>query len=239
VPATGLESSGLPEGAGLPESRGLVQGERWLVRFDKVERAAHWSTALLFLVLIFTGASLYVPALVGFVGRRELVTLVHLYAGLLLPVPLLVSLSGSWGKGMRADLARLNRWSSEDRRWIRLSLGGGPTWDVRNGKFNAGQKLNAAFVGGVIVVMFMTGCIMRWPYLWPLEWRTGATFVHDLVAYCLVVVVVGHIAMALSHPPALRGMITGKTSREWAAEHAPLWLEELKASEEKGPVERA
>jgi hypothetical protein len=34
-----------------------------LARFDLVERLVHWSTAIMMLTLIFTGASLYFPAL--------------------------------------------------------------------------------------------------------------------------------------------------------------------------------
>jgi formate dehydrogenase subunit gamma len=44
-------------------------------------------------------------------------------------------------------------------------------------------------------------------------------------------VVIGHIGMAVTHPPALRSMFTGKVSRAWAKRHAPLWLEDL----ETGP----
>jgi formate dehydrogenase subunit gamma len=211
-----------------PDSR--RSGDR-LVRFDGVERVAHWLTALLFLALIFTGASLYVPALVGFVGRRALVVRIHIDCGLALPLPLLVSLAGSWGKGLRADLRRLNRWGSNDRRWFWAVRHHEPTVDIPTGKFNAGQKLNAAFVLGVMVVMLMTGSIMRWVYLWPLPWRTGATFVHDVVAYLLVAVVIGHIAMALAHPPALRSIFTGRVTRAWAKRHASLWLDEIEGDD--------
>ena len=211
-----------------PDAR--PSGEQ-LVRFDRVERAAHWLTAVLFLILIFTGAALYVPALVGFVGRRALVVRIHIDAGLALPLPLLVSLAGSWGRSLRADLRRLNRWTGNDRQWFRALRHHEPTADIPTGKFNAGQKLNAAFVLGVMVVMLMTGSIMRWVYLWPLPWRTGATFVHDVVAYLLVAVVIGHIGMALTHPPALRSIFTGRVSRAWAKRHAPLWLEEVEGTD--------
>ena len=77
--------------------------------------------------------------------------------------------------------------------------------------------------------MLMTGSVMHWPYYWPLSWRTGATFMHDVVAIFFVVVVIGHIGMAVTHPPALRSMFTGKVSRAWAKRHAPLWLEDLEA----------
>jgi formate dehydrogenase subunit gamma len=205
-----------------------------LVRFDRIERVTHWLTAIDFLILIFTGAALYIPALVGFVGRRVLIVRIHVDAGLALPLPLVISLAGSWGKGLRADLGRLNRWSRDDREWLRRAVHWEPTDKLAIGKFNAGQKLNAAIVGGVMIVMLMTGSVMHWPYYFALSWRTGATFVHDAVALGFFVVVVGHIGMALTHPPALRSIFTGRVSRAWAKRHAPAWLEEI---DERAPAE--
>jgi formate dehydrogenase subunit gamma len=198
-----------------------------LVRFDRVERLCHWLTALLFLTLIFTGASLYIPALVGFVGRRVLIVRIHVDCGLALPLPLLVSLAGTWGKGLRADIRRLNRWTGHDRQWFSNARHRLPTTDIPTGKFNAGQKLNAAFVLGALLVTLMTGAIMHWYNLFSDSWRTGATFIHDLFFYLVVVVVAGHIFMALTHPEALRSIFTGRISRAWAKRHAPLWLDEV------------
>ncbi len=196
------------------------------MRFDGLERAVHWVTALLFVILIATGACLYVPQLVGLVGRRALLVRIHVDAGLALPVPLVASFAGPWGKALRADVRRLNRWGNGDRLWLRAVSRLERPREPASGKFNAGQKLFAAFTLGAMAVMLMTGCIMRWFSLWPLSWRTGATFVHDLVAYLLVVAIVGHIAMALAHPSLLRSMLTGRVKRTWAERHARSWLEE-------------
>jgi formate dehydrogenase subunit gamma len=197
------------------------------VRFDGLERAVHWVTALLFVILIATGACLYVPPLVGLVGRRVLLVRIHVGAGLALPVPLVAGFAGPWGKALRADVRRLNRWGNGDRHWLRAVSRLERPREPASGKFNAGQKLFAAFTVGVMAVMLMTGCVMRWFSLWPLSWRTGATFVHDLVAYLLVVAIIAHIAMALAHPSALRSMLTGRVSRAWAERRARSWLEEV------------
>ena len=98
---------------------------------------------------------------------------------------------------------------------------------VTVGKFNAGQKLNAAFTGGVIVVMLGTGAIMKWYEPWPLSWRTGATFVHDWLAILAVIAILGHIGYALRDPATLRSMRRGTISRRWAQRHAPGWLDEI------------
>jgi formate dehydrogenase subunit gamma len=210
-----------------PSSSTQAPDGEQLLRFDVIERTAHWLTALCFLTLIFTGAALYIPAVISLIGRRALVERIHVDVGLALMLPLIVSLAGSWGKGLRADLSRINRWNAGDRQWLRLTLRRQPTGGVPVGKFNAGQKLNGAITAGVMLVMLGTGSVMHWPYYWPLSWRTGATFTHEVISLVFVVVVVGHIGMALTHPPALRSMFTGRVSRAWARHHAPAWLEDL------------
>jgi formate dehydrogenase subunit gamma len=195
-----------------------------VVRFARAERWLHWSNATLFLVLLATGMTLYVPALSRVVGRRVLVKDIHVYAGLLLPVPLLLAYAGHWRDAVRHDVRRLARWSVDDRRWL-LSLG--RRGRERMGKFNAGQKLNATFVAGSIPVMLATGAIMRWFDPFPLAWRTGATFVHDWTALALLAVVVGHIAKALREPAALRAMARGTMPADHVARHHPRWWAEL------------
>jgi formate dehydrogenase subunit gamma len=201
-----------------------------LVRFDWVERAVHWVNAVLFLTLVVTGAALYLEPIGRLFGRRDLVENIHVYTGIALPLPLLVALSGSWGRALRADLRRFNSWTKDDRAWLKALRFSGPVrrglWhDLRVGKFNAGQKLNAAFIGGGGLVMLGTGLIMRWYHPWPLSWRTGATFVHDWLALAIGVVIIGHVVMALADWDALRSMFVGTISRSWARRHAPAWID--------------
>lgn len=205
-----------------------------LARFDRVERAVHWTNAILFAVLVVTGAALYFTPLIALVGRRELVERIHLYAGIALPVPLILALSGSWGQALRRDIRRFNRWSVADRRWFRVIFQPQPQRSytrarLRTGKFNAGQKLNAAFVAGGGLVMLASGLLLRWYRPFPLSWRAGATFVHNWLAVLFVIVIAGHIIMAVSDRQALKSMFFGRISRSWAERHAPAWLDELDA----------
>jgi formate dehydrogenase gamma subunit len=198
-----------------------------LARFDLVERVVHWTNAVLFAVLLATAAALYVAPVSAAVGRREEVKTIHVYAGLALPVPLLLGAAGRRrGRALRSDLGRLNRWLTDDRRWLSAKLRRAPLRGIRLGKFNPGQKLNAAFTGGAMVLMLATGTMMRWYKPWPLRWRTGATFVHDWIATLLVVTITGHIYLAMSDPESLDSMRRGTISRAWARRHAPRWLDE-------------
>lgn len=198
-----------------------------LTRFDGVERALHWVNAALFGVLMATAVPLYLGSASSFIGRRALLADIHTWCGVALPIPLLLSVAGPWGRELRRDLGRFNRWSTEEMHWLRTF---GRHWLLRPGKFNPGQKLNAAFTAGAMAVMLGTGSVMRWFGPFPDSWRTGATFVHDLGATAVFVVVAGHVAFALGHPQALRAMVTGRIRRTWAVAHAPLWLDELDGS---------
>src|SRR5262245_11712649 len=136
-----------------PEPGAAEPAERALTRFDRVERIAHWVNAALFVTVMLTGSVLYIGELSVIVGNRQIVRFVHVYCGLAIPVAFLVALLPRWGRALRRDVSRLNRWIPDDRRWLRTR---GRDKKLRIGKFNAGQKLNAAFVLGATLVMVGT-----------------------------------------------------------------------------------
>lgn len=200
-------------------------GSGRLQRFTGGQRWVHRSFALLAGVCLVTAALLYVPELSALVGRRTLVSWVHVVAGLLLPVPLVAG----WvlSPAFRADIRRLNRFRPVDWTWLRSADRRSGRLDV--GKFNAGQKLNGAFTLGVVLVMLGTGVLMRWTWIAPLDWRTGATFVHDWLALAFAVVVAGHAWMAWRDPIARVGMRTGFVPLDWARVEHRAWAREMQA----------
>jgi formate dehydrogenase subunit gamma len=197
-----------------------------LLRFDRVQRCAHWVNAALFGVLMTTAIPLYFGSFFGLVWPRHLIAQIHLWTGVALPVPIIVSLLGPWGASMRRDVRRINMWTRQEMRWMK-TLGETP---LVADKFNPGQKLNAIFVGASIVIMLATGSMLQWFRFFPVPWREGATFVHDVMSFAIFVVVFGHIVMALTHRGSLRSIFTGWVSESWAAKHAPAWLTEEKTN---------
>ncbi|WP_225838382.1 cytochrome b/b6 domain-containing protein [Streptomyces sp. NK08204] len=190
-------------------------------RFSRAERWVHRTTAVLMGICVVTAAVLYIPQFAVLVGRRELVVRVHECAGLALPVPVLLGLAS---RAFRADLGFLNRFGPHDRVWLRAVLRRDRRRASRPaGKFNAGQKIYAAWIAGASLVMLGTGLIMWFTHLTPLMWRTSATFVHDWLALTMSVVLAGHIGMALGDPESRRGLRTGSVSRDWAAREHSLW----------------
>ncbi|MEP6696485.1 MAG: cytochrome b/b6 domain-containing protein [Pseudonocardiales bacterium] len=198
-----------------------------LARFTTGEKWVHRATAALMGVCLLTAAVLYFGPLSVLVGRRALVEQVHVIAGIALPVPIL---AGWLSRAFRADVSRLNRFSTTDWAWLRSRGWRGSTLPV--GKFNAGQKLNASFILGAIAVLLGTGLIMRFANTWPLSLRTGATFVHDWLSYAVTGVLLGHVMFALRDPAARTGLRTGAVPASWAYQKHRGWAEE--AGERKG-----
>jgi formate dehydrogenase subunit gamma len=153
------------------------------------------------------------------VGRRALLAQIHFWSGLFLPLPLMVAVVRS--PAFRSDAKRLNRFQPHDWVWLRRAVRGDTSG--ASGKFNAGQKLNSAFVFGATIVMFVTGLMLHFFEPLPDNVRTGATFVHDMFALAVVVMGAGHIWMAWNDPEARLGLRTGFVSRGWVRRKHPLW----------------
>ncbi|HEY6745590.1 MAG TPA: cytochrome b/b6 domain-containing protein [Mycobacteriales bacterium] len=196
-----------------------------LVRFAPSSRAVHRATAVLGIVCLVTAAALYLEPLAELVGRRNLVVDLHVWSGLALPAPALL---GALARATRADFGLLNRFTPADREWLRRRdrrRAGLPV-----GKFNAGQKLNAALSAGGGLVLLGTGIVMAYGRRWPLDLRIGATFVHDWTAAAFLLLVLGHLWFASHDEDARRGMRTGSVPAGWALQQHPAWARGLLAA---------
>ena len=196
-------------------------------RFTRAERYVHWVTTILMLVLIATGAILYNDQLAIYTGHRQFIAVIHVYCGFALPVPMAL---GVFSKAYRADARRLNRHTAQDRAWLRhrgWKQGRVEEYGLKVGKFNAGQKLNAAFLCGAILVMAGTGTLMWFQSLASVSTRTGATFVHDWLAIAIGFDIIGHVRFAIADRHARAGMRHGTVPRRWAEQEHGLWAQEI------------
>ncbi|MER6496386.1 cytochrome b/b6 domain-containing protein [Streptomyces griseorubiginosus] len=201
-----------------PEREGRVR------RFSTAERMVHRATGYLMLLCVVTAACLYLGPLAQLVGRRHLMVTVHEWSGITLPVPFLL---GLLSPAFRADLRRLNRFAVYDRQWLRAVRRRRTSPEARPaGKFNAGQKLYAGWIAGAVLVMMFTGLLMWFVGLLPFISRTSAILVHDILAWAITLVVLGHLRKAFEDPEARLGMRTGHVSLSWAQRHHSRWLRE-------------
>jgi formate dehydrogenase subunit gamma len=198
-------------------------------RFSRTERAAHWLLATLFFVLLGSGLALYLPALAERLDRPT-AKAIHLYAAIALGIGLVAVVLLGDRRGVRRTLRDLDRYDADDAQWLAGAAGRIVTGEPAppQGRFNAGQKLNAALIAGLMVVMAVSGFL-----LWYGERDTSYRFagtvdIHDWGTLVLLFLVAGHLYLAVLHPAtrhALRGMTLGDVDRDWALEHHRKWAE--------------
>jgi formate dehydrogenase subunit gamma len=198
-----------------------VRKAGYVRRFSPVERLLHWVNALGFFFLLVTGLILYLPSLSVLVARRQLIQSLHFWAGVgwLAALALVVALGG---RRLLATARELERFDSDDLRWLR----GGR---APQGRFNAGQKINAALTAAFTVLFGVSGLLL-WFGEQDTRLRFASTVVlHDGLMYVSLALLVGHLYLALIHPTtrhALRGMTLGDVRVEWAAQHHAKWQRE-------------
>ena len=194
---------------------------RLVRRFSRTERVLHWIHASAFFVLLATGLVLYLPSLAAAVGRRPVVKEVHLVTALVWAVALVAVVVAGDRRGLRRTLRELDVFDADDWRW--LSGRRAP-----QGRFNAGQKLNAALTAAFAVLFVVSGLLL-WLGERDTRFRFGSTIVlHDVLTLASVALLAGHLYLAVLHPStrhALRGMTLGTVREEWAREHHAKWAE--------------
>jgi formate dehydrogenase subunit gamma len=198
-----------------------------VVRFTRTERAVHWIHAVTFLTLLATGLILSTAALEGLVGHRALLREIHLASAFFFVFgPALVALAAN-RRAVGEDAGQIDGWTEDDMRWLRA-----PHLEPRpgtppQGKFNAGQKLNAIFTVYATFAFSLSGLILWQNRRFPYPVVTQANTIHTALAYIALAVFFGHLYLAVLHPatrPALRGMIRGRVPLDWARRHHPAWI---------------
>lgn len=196
-----------------------------LPRFSPAERWVHRVTGALIAVLTVTGSVLYYEPFALVVGRRPLVEGLHIAAGVLLPLPPLLGALAS--PSLRRDFVVLGRMNRTDWQWLRRR--DRRTARLPVGKFNGGQKLASAVLLGSLLVLFGTGLLLIAPVQinLPVGMRQGATIVHDLFTFGVLVLLSGHIWLALRHPEARHALRTGVMDRRYAEIEYAGWAKQV------------
>jgi len=195
-----------------------VKKAGYVRRFSPTERLLHWVNALGFFFLLGTGLILYLPRLSVLVSRRQLIQSLHFWAGVgWLCALAAVAVLG--GRRLLATARELESFDHDDLLWLRGRR-------TPQGRFNAGQKVNAALTAAFTVLFGVSGLLL-WFGEQDTRFRFASTVIlHDGLMYASLVLLVGHLYLALIHPStrhALRGMTLGDVRVEWAAQHHAKW----------------
>lgn len=204
----------------------------WVQRFTRTERTVHWVQAISFLVLLLSGFALALPAIEATIGHRSLLREIHLSGAFFLFYgPAIVALAGD-RRSVGRDVESVDTWDADDIRWLIpfpvLRLLGYST--PPQGRFNAGQKLNAIFVVWSTLTFTVTGLVMWQNRRFPSDVVSQANNIHTILAYVALVAFLGHLYLAALYPKtrhALRAITGGRVRLEWAREHHPKWIRRM------------
>ncbi|GAA4018805.1 formate dehydrogenase subunit gamma [Actimicrobium antarcticum] len=206
---------------------------RLIERFTSVERMAHWSTAISFVLLALSGLILlfgkhilmpvFGHTLFGWLSF--LCKNVHNFVGPVFTVSLIVTF---------IVFVKDNFPSKGDLQWM-LSLGGmfGGK-HVSSGRFNAGEKM--WFWSGIVglgLIISASGLVLN--MLVPgMDYSRGvmqiANVVHLIAAVLVSTMAMGHIYIgSIGMEGAYSAMRTGYVDDAWAKEHHDLWYDDIEA----------
>ena len=206
---------------------------RVIERFTPLERAAHWSNAIAFVVLAVSGLVMafgkffLLPVLGGalFGGLTYALKTAHNFAGPLFAVSLVI---------VFITFLKDNFPNKEDWAWVMHAGGLFGGAEVPSHRFNAGEKV--VFWGGVLglgLVVVASGLVLD--KLVPgMAYLRGdmqiAHMVHATATLLMVAMFAGHIYMGtVGMKGAYQAMRTGYVDEGWAKEHHALWYADVKA----------
>jgi formate dehydrogenase subunit gamma len=208
------------------EPRSSLDRAATVLRFTRTERAVHWVHAVTFLTLLVTGFILSISTLEGIVGHRALLREIHLASAFFFVFgPGLLMRAGNRA-AVQEDARQFDQWSRDDLRWLRHPSVNPTLRTPPQGKFNAGQKLNAIFTLYATFAFGLTGLILWQNRRFPYPVVTQANTIHTALAYIALAVFLGHLYLAVIHPAtrhALQGMLWGRVRADWAQHHHRAW----------------
>jgi formate dehydrogenase subunit gamma len=194
----------------------------YIKRFTRTERAAHWVHATAFFGLLATGLVLYIPRLSILVGRRPLLKDLHVYTDVAWIAALVLVVVLGDRRRLRHTVHELDEFDRDDLNWLRRR-------HAPQGRFNAGQKINAALTAAFALLFAVSGSLL---WLGERDHRfqfASTILLHDWLMYLSLALLVGHLYLALIYPAtrhSLRGMTSGSVRRDWAEHHHSKWVRE-------------
>ena len=195
----------------------------YVTRFTPTERVLHWVHAVSFLALLATGVALYVPELTEAFGSRELLRNLHLGIAIAWIVALVAVVVLGDRRALRQTLRDVDVLDEDDARWGLLHM------NVPQGRFNAGQKRNAAITAAFAVLFVVSGFLLWYGARNNDFSLASAVLLHDALTLIAIVLVAGHLYFVLLHPStrhSLRGTTRGTVRADWAQKHHAKWSRE-------------
>ena len=175
-------------------------------------------------MLLTSGLCLYLPSLAELIGRRPLLKDIHVYTALAWLAALALVLLAGDRRRLLATAREIDRFDADDLAWLQRRR-------AEQGRFNAGQKINAIVTAALAVLFAITGF-----FLWYGERNhafrlQNALIVHDWLMYISFFLLLGHLYLSLVHPTtrhSFSAITRGWVREDWAIQHHPKWADQLR-----------
>ena len=211
---------------------------RLIHRFNMVERAVHWTTAISFVLLgatgliMFFGKHVLLP-LLGYTLFSWLATAAKAFHNFIAPV-FIVSVLAMIVLFFKDNFFRRYDFTWFTRAWGVMARGE----HVPTGRFNAGEK--AWFWVGVIglsIAVIWSGLVLLFPnFDQTRAVMQDAWAVHVIAALFYIVLALGHIYLGtIGLEGSYGAMRTGYVDEAWAKEHHEYWYKDVKSRERTPP----
>ena len=203
---------------------------RHIERFSSVERVAHWSMAISFVILAISGLVLLfgkhvLLPVIGYTLFSWLAAIgknLHNFIGPLFLLSIIVSFF---------LFVKDNFWKAEDANWIAKAGGLLDGEHVPSWRFNFGEKFMFWF--GVVflgLAVSISGLIMDFPNFGQTrDTLQTVNIIHAVGALLFVCLMLGHIYIGtIGMEGAYAAMRTGQVDETWAKEHHELWYNQAR-----------
>ena len=215
----------------------MASERKEILVFSTGQRFVHWLHTFAFILLMLTGAMLYVPwfsQTVATGAGGHVVRFVHRVGAIaFILVPILYIISDP--KGWWADMKLTFSWGKEDLGWLMAApryyfLGDEGAMPPQE-KFNTGQKLFYLVVVVCMVGFIVTGLIMWLGQgsvpVWVFQW---SVVLHDLCTIAYAAFFLVHFMLSVMHPlmkGAINGMLFGWMPEEYIKHHHAKYYDKI------------
>ena len=227
-------------GKGTMKLHGAETGRK-IERFTPLERAAHWTNAIAFVLLAVSGVVMafgkyFILPVIGttlFGYFTYFLKNVHNFAGPLFAVSLII---------VFVTFLKDNWPSKEDITWLLKGGGMFSGHEVPSHRFNAGEKVVFWFgVLGLGVIVVASGLVLDMlipGLIYERSTMQIANRMHGVSTVLMMAMFLGHIYMGtIGMQGAFSAMREGYVDETWAKEHHELWYNDIKAG--KIPAQRS
>ncbi|MDI6871115.1 MAG: cytochrome b/b6 domain-containing protein [Bacillota bacterium] len=205
-----------------------------VLRHDEVAFLEHWSHAVSTLLLLGTGiylGFLFFPRLVHTPQATGFVFNLHYVGVVVFLFSVFYHLTEAWLSGRIGEhLPEPGDFKAAIAHYAAKLSG---RKEPPEGKYLASERLS--YVGWIVGVgmMVVTGAIKVSAHVWslPSAFMGGVTFLHDLFALLMLVMLLVHVVASSVVPwswPLFRSMLTGYVPEEYVQKHHAKWYAELK-----------